>query len=158
MSFARLSAAAGVEEVDLHAESVERVDAVRALVVRGAWLFALLAIAGTIYLVSTTIRVGVAARRDELSVLRLVGATESFVRAPFLVEGAGVGLLGAALAASCTAALWHVASARLSTALGEWAAPLSFFTWPIVALGLCGGALLGLVGARAAFTRSGARA
>ncbi|MEO6950664.1 MAG: permease-like cell division protein FtsX [Polyangia bacterium] len=153
-AYQKLLSAAGVEDIDLHAESVEHMNTLRSLVLRGAWLFGLLAALATIYLVSATIRIGVSARRDELSVLRLVGATESFVRAPFLFEGLMTGLLGAIVSVAIVAATWHAFAPRLAAGLGDWlaSAPLSFYPLPVLLGGLLGGALLGLVGARAAFT------
>ena len=153
-AYQKLLSAAGVEDIDLHAESVERMDSLRALVLRGAWLFGLLAALATIYLVSATIRIGVSARREELSVLRLVGATESFVRAPFLFEGLVTGLLGAIVAVGLVAAAWHAFAPRVAAGLGDWlaSAPLSFYPRPVLLAAVLGGALLGLVGARAAFT------
>ncbi len=154
-AFARLSNAAGVEEVDLHAESTERLFAARALVLRGALALALFVALATLYLVGTSIRLGVEARRDELAVLRLVGATESFVRAPFLVEGAMMGLVGAIVASAATWGIYQALAPHIAAGLGEWlsAAPLSFFPASIIALGVIGGALLGLLGAGVAFSR-----
>ncbi len=50
-------------------------------------------------LVSTTIQLGVHSRRREIRIMQLVGATNNFIRAPFLIEGAVQGLLGGVLAA-----------------------------------------------------------
>ncbi|MEN6640835.1 MAG: permease-like cell division protein FtsX [Armatimonadia bacterium] len=50
-------------------------------------------------LVSTTIQLGVHSRRREIRIMQLVGATNNFIRAPFLIEGAVQGLLGGILAA-----------------------------------------------------------
>lgn len=52
----------------------------------------------TLYLVANTVHLVVHARRDELAVMRLVGATEGFILGPFLVEGAATGLVGGAVA------------------------------------------------------------
>jgi len=50
-------------------------------------------------LVSTTIQLGVHSRRREIRIMQLVGATNGFIRAPFIVEGAVQGLCGGSLAA-----------------------------------------------------------
>ncbi len=50
-----------------------------------------------IFLISNTVTTGIAVRRDEIGIMKLIGATDSFVRAPFIVEGILTGLIGAAL-------------------------------------------------------------
>jgi cell division transport system permease protein len=144
-----------VEEVDLHAESTERLDRARSLVLRGALALGVLIVLATLYLVASTIRLGVEARRDELMVLRLVGGTEVFVRAPFLFEGLVSGALGAAVAIGVLRAFYESAGPRLADALGAWlaSAPIAFFPPAVCAAVIGGGALLGLVGACAAFSR-----
>lgn len=51
----------------------------------------------SVFLINNTISMAIAARRDEIRIMRLVGATKGFIRAPFLVEGLLIGLIGAAL-------------------------------------------------------------
>lgn len=48
-----------------------------------------------IFLISNTIRITIIARKDEIEIMKLVGATNSFVRVPFLLEGMWLGILGA---------------------------------------------------------------
>lgn len=54
----------------------------------------------------TVIRMSLLAREDEIIIMRLVGATEAFIRTPLLVEGAILGLLGAGVALAGLFALW----------------------------------------------------
>ena len=49
------------------------------------------------FLISNTISVGIAIRRDEIGIMKLIGATNGFVRAPFLIEGLLIGFIGAAI-------------------------------------------------------------
>ena len=46
------------------------------------------------FLISNTIRITIIARKDEIEIMKLVGATNSFVRVPFVLEGMWIGLLG----------------------------------------------------------------
>ena len=55
----------------------------------------LLAVA--IFLISNTIRVGIAVRADEISIMKLIGASNLFVRAPYMIEGILIGLVGSIL-------------------------------------------------------------
>lgn len=49
------------------------------------------------FLISNTVTTGIAVRRDEIGIMKLIGATDAFVRAPFIVEGVLIGLIGACL-------------------------------------------------------------
>lgn len=50
-----------------------------------------------IFLISNTVTTGIAVRKDEIAIMKLIGATDYFVRAPFVVEGVLIGLIGAVL-------------------------------------------------------------
>lgn len=50
-----------------------------------------------IFLISNTITVGISVRREEIGIMKLIGATDYFVRAPFVVEGIVIGLIGAVI-------------------------------------------------------------
>lgn len=52
----------------------------------------LLAVA--VFLISTTVATGISVRKDEIAIMRLIGATDYFIRAPFIVEGILIGFLG----------------------------------------------------------------
>lgn len=50
-----------------------------------------------VFLISNTITVGISVRKEEIGIMKLIGATDFFVRAPFIVEGIVIGLIGAAI-------------------------------------------------------------
>ena len=50
-----------------------------------------------IFLISNTVTVGIAVRKEEIGIMKLIGATDFLVRAPFIVEGMLIGLIGAAI-------------------------------------------------------------
>ncbi|MCR4610291.1 MAG: permease-like cell division protein FtsX [Lachnospiraceae bacterium] len=50
-----------------------------------------------IFLINNTVTVGIAVRREEIAIMKLIGAKDSFVRAPFIVEGVVIGLIGATI-------------------------------------------------------------
>jgi cell division transport system permease protein len=51
-------------------------------------------IAVAVFLISNTITVGISVRKDEIAIMKLIGAKDSFVRAPFIVEGVTIGFVG----------------------------------------------------------------
>jgi cell division transport system permease protein len=61
-------------------------------------VIAILLVVASLMLVANTIRLSIYARRREVEVMRLVGATNWFIRWPFVIEGLVVGLSGAAIA------------------------------------------------------------
>lgn len=63
--------------------------------VSAAIIIILLAVA--IFLISNTVTVGITVRKEEISIMKLIGATDYFVRAPFLIEGIIIGFLGASI-------------------------------------------------------------
>lgn len=50
-----------------------------------------------VFLISNTVSIGISIRKEEISIMKLIGATNSFVRAPFIIEGIIIGLIGSAI-------------------------------------------------------------
>jgi len=143
---ARLREVPGAAEVDFGASWVERIET---LLRRGRWvglaLVGLVALA-TAVLVANTLRLAVYARRDEIEIMKLVGATDAFVGAPFLVEGLLQGLAGAGLAVGVLLGATWALLPRLRAALPLAARMARADVLPAgLLLGLlAGGAILGL--------------
>jgi cell division transport system permease protein len=97
-------------------------------------VFALVAV----MIIGSTIRMAVLARAREIEIMRLVGATNGFVRRPFLIEGMLKGMLGGVLAVAFT---W-VAHSVVTRTFFETV----FFTPTQMLLGVVSGAVLGLLG------------
>ena len=87
----------GVREVNQSAEAVKTLVSFNNLLtyVSAAIILVLLVI--SIFLISNTVSVGISVRKEEIGIMKLIGATDSFVRAPFIVEGILLGLIGAAI-------------------------------------------------------------
>lgn len=64
-------------------------------IVSGGIILILLCVA--IFLINNTVTVGIAVRKEEIAIMKLIGATDFLVRAPFIVEGVIIGLIGASL-------------------------------------------------------------
>lgn len=106
-----------------------------------------LAFAGVaVIIIGATIRMAVLARSREISIMRLVGATNGFIRRPYLIEGSIKGILGGVLALFMT----YVAMQALERYLQF---ETVFFTSRIAFLGLASGALIGLAGSAVSIGR-----
>ncbi|HET6346911.1 MAG TPA: permease-like cell division protein FtsX, partial [Myxococcota bacterium] len=81
-------AVSGVEAVDFGEEEFSRLAGLIELLRYGGGVAGAFLAVATAFLVANTIRLTVYARRDEIAILRLVGATHGFIRVPFLMEGA----------------------------------------------------------------------
>lgn len=82
----------------------ERLDAWLRFGGRVSWLLALLLGMGALLVVGNTVRLDIQSRREEIGVLQLLGATDGFIRRPFLYLGAWYGLAAGALAVALLAA------------------------------------------------------
>lgn len=83
-----------------------------------ALVLAVVVLGAVVSVVGSTMRMALERRRVEVEVLRMVGATSSYVRAPFVVEGAAQGAVGAALAIALLGLLYAIVKARLDGTLG----------------------------------------
>ncbi|MDQ6636901.1 MAG: permease-like cell division protein FtsX [Candidatus Dormibacteraeota bacterium] len=116
------------------------------LTIAGLGLFAVLLLISVV-IVMNTIRTAVYHRRREIEVMKLVGATEWFVRRPFLIEGWLTGMIAAALAVAVLLAIYRPFVARFQQDL--FFLPLAYDPSFVVPLGLemlALGSGLGLVG------------
>jgi cell division transport system permease protein len=120
----------GQEWVDrLHL--LQRIGAIATGILGGA--FALVAA----LIIGTAIRIAIFARREEIHVMRLVGATNGFVRRPFLLEGALTGALGGVFAGLFTFLAFQLVSSTVF--------PLEWIPASWLAAGVVGGAIFGLM-------------
>ncbi len=137
----------GADEVDYGNAWLERLELfLRRARIVGLVVFALLCSA-TAVLVANTLRLAVYARRDEIDIMKLVGATDGFVSAPFLVEGLLQGLLGATAAVGALL-LAHAALAprlRSAVALASGLTRADVLPTRLLVGLLAGGAALGLL-------------
>jgi cell division transport system permease protein len=131
-----------VDDVETYQSWTERL----ARLVRGgvaaSALLAVVVLAAVLAVVGSTMRLVLQRRRTEVEVLKLVGATDAFVKKPFVVEGSLQGALGAVGAIALLAVLFLMVRGRLD---GELASLVgvepSFLPWPVA----CGMVVLGAV-------------
>jgi cell division transport system permease protein len=80
-------------------QTIERLNSVTSYMIWGLYGATILFLISSVLLISNAIRLSIFARRKEIEVMKLVGASDSFVRTPFVFEGMVQGLIGAGLAA-----------------------------------------------------------
>lgn len=117
---------------------------------RVVWVLAVLLGFGTLLVVGNTVRLDIQSRREEIGVLQLLGATDGFIRRPFLYLGAWYGLGAGALALAVLAlagAALQGPLAQLSASYGSGFALRGFSLLHTAAL-LAGSSVLGWLGAR----------
>ena len=119
----------------------------------GIALIALLVFIALVF-INNTIRLAIMARRKEIAIMRLVGASNGFIRGPFLMEGALHAVIGAALAIGCIELLRRLALPKLQSSLAFLPIEVSneMFMMIYVVL-LVAGLVIGLIGSALAMRR-----
>jgi cell division transport system permease protein len=104
--------------------------------------------------INNTIRLAIMARRKEIAIMRLVGASNGFIRGPFLMEGALHAIIGAVLGIGCIELLRNLALPRLQSSLTFLPIELGFNSFLMIYLILLvAGLIIGLVGSALAMRR-----
>lgn len=143
-----LSTMDGVDDVRYDRQWLARLNAVvRGARIVGGMLVAMLGLAAAMT-VANVVRLGAAARRDEIEIMQLVGAPLAYVRGPFVAEGILQGGAGAILALAALAAVFMFLRSRfgelVAAALGT--SGLTFLSLPVLVVLLTGGMALGYLG------------
>lgn len=143
----RLQGTPGIERVQSAGPAIDAMVALRDGLRIMFWLLALALGVAAVALIANTIHMAIYARREEIEIMRLVGASNWFVRTPFLIEGAMEGLIGGTLAVAFIVIAQQLAVDRL-TDLPQWInlAIENDFMIQRGALVLLFGVLAGLVG------------
>jgi len=134
----RLEAYDFIDDVRYGEEWVERLYRVRNVATAAGVALGITFAMVALIIIGSTIRMAVLARSREIQIMRLVGATDSFIRAPFLVEGFLKGLLGGLMALALTWVTFRV--------VGQYVVQASWFAPSLAAAGVAAGALIGLLG------------
>jgi len=131
----RVRGASVVDDVRFGRDWIERLDRLRSIAAAVGLAIGTAFAAVAVIIIGTTIRMAVLQRAREISIMRLVGATDGFVRGPFLLEGMIKGLLGGALAVALCFACYVLIDRFLLDA--------SFFTTPEALMIVGFGTLIG---------------
>ncbi len=152
---ASLRALPEVELAQFDLEWLQRFRSIVALVKRAVAILGALLALGVVLVVGNTIRLTIENRREEIEIAKLFGASDAFVRRPFLYSGLWFGSMGGALAVALVGgatSFLHAPAARLATLYGSEFTLASLGAGSALTLVACG-ALLGLIGAWTAVGR-----
>jgi len=134
-----------VDDVRFGRDWVEKLDRLRQVAAAGGLVVGAAFAVGAISIIGTTIRMAVLQRSREIAIMRLVGATDGFIRRPFLLQGAIKGLLGGLVAMGLAYGAY--------TLINRWLIQAAFFSKEqAVALVGCG-MLMGFFGSAASVGR-----
>lgn len=140
-----------VQDIQYGQDWLDRLDRLFYLLDFGALVLGLALSLAAVFIISNTIKITVMARKDELEIMRFVGATESFIRLPFLVEGVIQGMAGAILSLGLLAGVHTLLATRLDQPLLKILNIESIAFLPMEAIVgiLLGGMILGGLGSLA---------
>lgn len=97
----------GVDIAQLDMQWIQRLYALMDIVRQGVWVLATLLALSVLLIVGNTIRLAIENQRDEIEITKLIGATNAFIRRPFLYTGIWYGLFGGVIASLLvSSALW----------------------------------------------------
>jgi cell division transport system permease protein len=144
----KLRALPSVEAVETYQRWTEKLGSLLEGGVAASIVLALVVLGAVGSVIGSTIRLALHRRRIEIEVLKLVGATDRFVRGPFVVEGAVQGAFGAAASIVLLGILYLVVRARFDEELGALLGLCpTFLPWQAAVAMVAGGALLGAAAA-----------
>jgi cell division transport system permease protein len=150
----KLKGVPSVESVETYQRWTDRVSSLVKGGVTASAFLAFVVLAAVISVIGSTMRLALHRRRIEVEVLKLVGATDSFVRRPFLVEGAVQGALGALASLALLGILYLIVRGRFDDELGLLlGVSPTFLPWEITMGLVAMGALLGAISAFAGVRR-----
>lgn len=114
-----------VNRSDIAATTLTGVNALIAYVSMGiiAILFAV-----SVFLISNTVTIGISVRKEEINIMKYIGATDFFVRSPFVIEGMLIGLIGAAIPLGLIYVVYNVVMEYVTDRFNMLSSLLSFLT------------------------------
>lgn len=137
----------GVDTIQSQDDLAEKINAIKTgLGVAGVWIIAILVLISLV-IVSNTIRVTMYTRKLEISIMKAVGATDTFVRIPFVVEGMLIGLISALIAEGILYFCYRVATETIISTLGtNDIVKYGDMAWILLAVFVAIGVLAGIIG------------
>lgn len=148
----RIKALEWAEDVQYSREWVEKLSAFIRFIQLAAIAVGVFLGAATLFIISNTIRLAVYARKDEIEIMKLVGASDMYVKVPFVLEGLLQGFFGGLLA-MCVLALGRYAVLSEIPSYLRFAVEMPFSTPVFLAFVIGAGMLMGVAGSLISMNR-----
>ena len=103
----------GVAKVNAHLDYAQSFVTIRNVVTAVSLVLIVILVFVSFFIMSNTIKLATFGRREEIAIMKMVGATNGFIRLPFVVEGLVLGMIGGALAFLAEWGLYNVVTGRL---------------------------------------------
>ena len=139
----------GVADVNAPVSIAEGFIAVRNVVSVITAILIVILLVVSVFMMSNTIKLATFTRRDEIAVMKMVGASNSFIRTPFVVEGLILGLLGSGIAFLLQWAVYNFIAQKISVSIAAsliQVMPFSLLMTPLLIVFLAIGVLVGAFG------------
>ena len=134
-----------VREVNQSEQAVNTLGSFNKLVSYASIIIIAILLLISIFLISNTVSVGISVRKEEIGIMKYIGATDAFVRAPFVLEGMVLGVIGAAIPLAALYFLYNTAVEFILTKFNVLTGVVDFIpVWQIYQVLLPIGLLLGI--------------
>lgn len=144
----RVQSVPGVEQVQYSRDWIDNLTAIVGYLELVAVGIGTVLSAASATIIASTIRLTLYARREEIEIMRLIGATSSFIRIPYLIEGTMLGMMGSAVALAILKGGFELFKVRLGMP-GRFLgidSGVQFFSGQVVGLIAAAGLILGFIG------------
>ena len=140
-----------VREVNQSEKAANTLGSFNKLVSYASIIIIVILILISVFLISNTISVGISVRKEEIGIMKFIGATDGFVRAPFVLEGMVLGIIGAAIPLTALYFLYNTAVEYILTKFNVLTGVVDFIPVmqiyrTLLPIGLALGIGIGLVG------------
>lgn len=151
----RMKTRPGIEDIQINREWMEKMESLSRLARAVGFFLGGILILASFFIISNVIRLNVFSRKDEVEILRLVGASNSFIRIPFLFEGIILGIIGGLLSLALIALLTKLFPLYMGQTLGVLNTLINFRALTLTqSLALVvAGAVIGFLGSLSSLSR-----
>ena len=139
----------GIADVRAHLDYAKKFVTLRNIVSIVSVILVVTLIVVSLFIMTNTIKLATFSRREEIAIMRMVGATNGFIRLPFVVEGLILGALGGAIAYGLVVLVYRLATEKLLAAMAFGfvvMVPFETVALPLLGVFLGIGVLVGVLG------------